>query len=77
MGIVMHIEVMAHYSHLGGVMVSVLAIRLKVYRFKSGQGDGFLKAKKSASRLPSEGKLSQRDHVVSFYSMLKVTCKNE
>jgi hypothetical protein len=31
------------YSRLGGVMVSVLAIVLKVYGFIPGQGDGLLR----------------------------------
>jgi hypothetical protein len=42
--------------HLGGVMVSVLAIGPKVRGFKLGQGYGFLRAIKSAEHVPSEGK---------------------
>jgi hypothetical protein len=34
-------------SHLSGVMVSVLATRSKVRRFKRGQGNGFLKVTKT------------------------------
>jgi hypothetical protein len=42
------------YSHrLGGVMVSVLGIRLKVRGCKTGRGDGFFRAKKSAAHLCS------------------------
>jgi hypothetical protein len=44
-------------SSLGGVMVGVLAIRLKVPGFKPDRGDGFLRAIKiHTARLPSEGK---------------------
>jgi hypothetical protein len=43
-------------SRLDGEMVSVTVTGPKVRRFKHGQGDGFLRAKKSAARLPSEGK---------------------
>jgi hypothetical protein len=41
---------------LGGIMVSVLAIGPNVSRFKPGRGDGYLRAIKSAIRLPSERK---------------------
>jgi hypothetical protein len=43
-------------SHLGGAMVSVLAIRPIFHEFKPGRGDGFLSAIKSAAHLPSEEK---------------------
>jgi hypothetical protein len=49
-----------------GVMVSVLAIRLKVRRFKPGQGDGFLRAIKSSAHFHSEGKKTRRPHVTFF-----------
>jgi hypothetical protein len=39
-----------------GVMVSVLAIGLKVRGFKFDRGDRLLRAIKSVVRLPSEGK---------------------
>jgi hypothetical protein len=39
-----------------GVMVSVLAIGPIVGGLKPGRGDGFLRAIKSAARLPAEGK---------------------
>jgi hypothetical protein len=39
-------------SHLGGVMVSVLAIGLKIHGFKPSRGDGFLRAIKICS-MPS------------------------
>jgi hypothetical protein len=42
------------YCHLGGVVVSVLAAGPKGYRFKPGQGDGFLRAIKIRST-PSFG----------------------
>jgi hypothetical protein len=41
-------------SHLGDVMVSVLAVGPKVYRFRPGRGDGFLRAIKICS-MPSFG----------------------
>jgi hypothetical protein len=44
---------------LGGVMVSVLAIRLKVCGFKPSQGDGFLRAIKMYST----------PHVARLYGM--------
>jgi hypothetical protein len=40
---------MPSFGHLGGVMVSVLAIRPKVRGFKLGRGDGFLMAIKIRS----------------------------
>jgi nitrogenase molybdenum-iron protein alpha/beta subunit len=43
-------------SHFGGVVVSVLATRFKGRGFVTGQGDGFLKAIKSAAHLPSDRK---------------------
>jgi hypothetical protein len=43
-------------SRLGGVVVSVLATGPKDRGFKSGRGDGFLRAKKSAAQLPLDGK---------------------
>jgi hypothetical protein len=43
-------------SHLSGLMVSVLANGPKINRFKLSQGDGFLRAIKSAVCLPLEGK---------------------
>jgi hypothetical protein len=49
----------AFYAQNGrhnGVMVSVLAIRPKVRGFKPGQGDGSLRAIKSAAHLLSEVK---------------------
>jgi hypothetical protein len=38
--------------HLGGVVVSVLGTGPKGCGFEPGQGDGFLRAKKSAAHLP-------------------------
>jgi hypothetical protein len=46
-------EVTDRRSRLGGEILSVLAIRLKVRGFKPGRGDGFLRAIKSAAHLPS------------------------
>jgi hypothetical protein len=40
-------------SRLGGVVVSVLATEPKGCGFETGQGDGFLRAEKSAAHLPS------------------------
>jgi hypothetical protein len=37
---------------IGGVVVSVLATGPKGYGFEPGQGDGFLRAIKSAAHLP-------------------------
>jgi hypothetical protein len=44
------------HSFLGGLLVIVLATGPKVRGFKPGQGDAFLRAIKSAARLPSEEK---------------------
>jgi hypothetical protein len=41
---------------LGGVMISVLATGLSVFRFNPADGDGFLRAIKSTAHLVMEGK---------------------
>jgi hypothetical protein len=51
-----HYVVLPRIVILCGVMVSVLAIGPKVRGFKPGRGDGFLRAIKIRTRLPSEGK---------------------
>jgi hypothetical protein len=43
-------------SLLGGVVVSVIVTGPKVSEFKPGRGDGLVRAKKSAARLPWDGK---------------------
>jgi hypothetical protein len=59
------------FSRLGGVAVSVLATGPKGRGFKSGRGDGFLRAIKIHST-PSFGwEISQKPHVLRFYGMLK------
>jgi hypothetical protein len=50
-----HEEVYQRFSRIG-VMVSVLANGPIVGGLKPGRGDGFLRAIKSAARLPAEGK---------------------
>jgi hypothetical protein len=44
------------FSHLGGLIVSILATGPKVCRLKPLWGDGFLRVIKSAQCLPLEGK---------------------
>jgi hypothetical protein len=62
--------VQSESSHLGGVVVSVLATGPKGCGFEPGLGDGFLRAIKIRST-PSfrMGSKAGRSHVVRFYSM--------
>jgi hypothetical protein len=53
-------------------MVSVLAIRSNVHRFKPIQGDGFLRAIKICSMPSLEGEVKPRAHVIRFYDMYKI-----
>ena len=45
---------------------SVLAFSTQVHGFKPGRGRRIFRAKKSSARLPSEGRLSRRSHVVDL-----------
>jgi hypothetical protein len=59
-------------SRLCGVVVSVLATGPKVYRFKHGQGDGFLRVIKICSTTSSRmGSKARRSHVIRYYGMYK------
>jgi hypothetical protein len=66
------------WSHIGGVMVSVLAIEPKVRGFKPGRGDGFFRAIeiRSTSCLGGEVKLSAPCSKILRH-VKKVTCKYE
>jgi hypothetical protein len=50
-------------------MVSFLAIAPKVRGYKSGRGDGFLRATKVRSTPSSEGEAKPEPHVGRFYVM--------
>jgi hypothetical protein len=55
-------------SHLGGIVVSVLATGPKGCGFEPGQGDGFLRTIKIRSTPSSRmGSKAGRSHVVRFY----------
>jgi hypothetical protein len=49
----------------------MLAIVPKARGFKPGGGDGFLRTKKSAAHLPSDGSKAGRSHVVRLHGTLK------
>jgi hypothetical protein len=53
-------------------VVSVLATGPKDCGFEHGQGDGFLKAIKSAAHLPLGWEVKPEVPVVRFYGMLKI-----
>jgi hypothetical protein len=58
-----------HDGHLGGVVVSVLAIESTVRGFKPNRADGFLRAIIAYSTLFFGGELKPETHVVRFYGM--------
>jgi hypothetical protein len=64
-------------SHLGGVVVSVLATGHKGCGFEPGQGDGFLRVIKIHSTLSSRMRSKAgRSHVVRFYGIFKNSWKS-
>jgi hypothetical protein len=64
-------------SHLSGVMVSVLAIRLKICGFKPGLGNGFLRAIKSRTAPSFGGEVKPEAPCRKILWHVKITCKYE
>jgi hypothetical protein len=60
---------------LGALVVRVFAIRPKVRGSNPAEGDGFLRAIKSAASLPSEGKYRCQSNIERFYGMVKISSK--
>jgi hypothetical protein len=58
-------------SHLGSVMVSVLANGPKESGFEASRGDAFLRAIKMHSMPSLGGEVKSKAHVVGFYGMLR------
>jgi hypothetical protein len=56
----------AIYSGFGGLGVAYWPLVPKFAGSNPAEIVGFLRAKKSSARLPSEGKLSRRSHVVDL-----------
>jgi hypothetical protein len=57
-------------SHLGSVVVSVLATGPKGRGFEPGQGDGFLSVIKIRSTPSSQmGSKAEKSHVIRLYGM--------